>query len=173
METNELKKVIEVLLFISGKSVSKEKLAEIAGVSRAQIEETVTALKQEWNSNHGFFIENIGAGFQISTRPEYSGYILKLFPWKGSLKLSPASAEVLSIVLYKQPITKAEINAIRGVDSQGVISNLLKNSLIKYGGHKKTPGQPRLLRINDTFYHVFGIKDSADVPSWEELGEEQ
>lgn len=173
METPELKKIIEVILFISGKSISKDRLAKITDVPKTHIEEAVDLLKQEWNSDHGVFIEDIGSGYQISTRPEYADYILKLYPWKGSLKLSPPAAEVLSIVLYKQPITKPEINAIRGVDSQGIISTLLKNSLVKYGGRKDAPGKPRLLRINETFYHVFGIKDSSDIPSWEELGEAQ
>ncbi|MBU3955442.1 SMC-Scp complex subunit ScpB, partial [bacterium] len=115
METAELKKTIEALLFVSGKGISKKKISEITETPTEKITETVNALKQEWNSNHGVFIEEIGGGYQISTRPEYSPHILKLYPWKGVMRLSSSAAEVLSIVLYKQPVTKAEINDIRGV----------------------------------------------------------
>ncbi|MBU4134758.1 SMC-Scp complex subunit ScpB [bacterium] len=172
METAELKKTIEALLFVSGKGISKKKISEITETPTEKITETVNALKQEWNSNHGVFIEEIGGGYQISTRPEYSPHILKLYPWKGVMRLSSSAAEVLSIVLYKQPVTKAEINDIRGVDSVGVIVTLLKNNLIKYSGRKNTPGNPRLIRINDPFYHIFGIRDISDIPSWKELGGE-
>ncbi len=172
MDTAELKKTIEALLFVSGKGISKKKLSEITETPADKITETVNALKQEWNSNHGVFIEEIGGGYQISTRPEYSPHILKLYPWKGVMRLSSSAAEVLSIVLYKQPVTKAEINDIRGVDSTGVVATLLKNNLVKYSGRKDTPGNPRLIRINDPFYHIFGIRDVSDIPSWKELGGE-
>ncbi|PIV18019.1 MAG: SMC-Scp complex subunit ScpB [Elusimicrobia bacterium CG03_land_8_20_14_0_80_50_18] len=170
METAELKKTIEALLFVSGKGISKKKIAEITEMPQEKISETVNALKQEWNSNHGVFIEEIGGGYQISTRPEYSPAILKLYPWKGVMRLSSSAAEVLSIVLYKQPVTTSEINEIRGVDSTGVIATLLKNNLIKYSGRKDAPGNPRLIRINEPFYHIFGIRDVSDIPSWRELG---
>jgi len=86
------------------------------------------------------------------------------------MRLSSSAAEVLSIVLYKQPVTTSEINEIRGVDSTGVIATLLKNNLIKYSGRKDAPGNPRLIRINEPFYHIFGIRDVSDIPSWRELG---
>ncbi|MCD6310958.1 MAG: SMC-Scp complex subunit ScpB [Elusimicrobia bacterium] len=172
METAELKKTIEALLFVSGKGISKKKISEITETPMDKITETVNALKQEWNSNHGVFIEEIGGGYQISTRPEYSPSILKLYPWKGVMRLSSSAAEVLSIVLYKQPVTKAEINDIRGVDSSGVIATLLRNGLVKYSGRKDAPGNPRLIRINNPFYHIFGIRDISDIPSWKELGGE-
>jgi segregation and condensation protein B len=169
MEIEELKRHIEAVLFISGKAVQKQKLAELIGMPVKKIEEAVEQLKNEWNSGHGIILEEIGGGWQFSTRPEYANYILKLFPWKGTLKLSKSATEVLAIVLYKQPVTKAEINAIRGVDSQGPIATLLKNSLIKPSGRKNIPGKPRLFRVSENFYHIFGIKDSSDIPSWEEL----
>ncbi|MCD6412953.1 MAG: SMC-Scp complex subunit ScpB [Elusimicrobia bacterium] len=172
METEELKKHIEAILFISGKTVKKRKLAELTGASEKQIAEAAECLQNEWNSNHGIILEEIGGGWQFSTKPEYADYVLKLYPWKGNLKLSKSAAEVLSIILYKQPVTKAEINAIRGIDSQGPIATLLKNSLIKTSGRKNVPGKPRLFRVSENFYHIFGIKDETDIPSWDEMEEE-
>ncbi len=169
MEIEELKKHIEAILFISGKAVEKKKIAELTGEPLKNVEAAGEELKRDWNSGHGIVFEEIGGGWQFSTKPEYSSYILKLYPWRGTLKLSKPAAEVLSIILYKQPVTMAEINAIRGVDSQGPVATLLKNSLIKTSGRKNIPGKPRLFRVSENFYHIFGIKDESDIPSWEEL----
>jgi len=173
METAELKKTIEALLFISGKAISKDRIATVTDSRPVAVEDAINELKLEWNSGrHGVFIEEIGGGWQISTRPECADYIIKLYPWKGVLRLSPSAAEVLSIILYKQPVTKAQINEIRGVDSQASVATLLKNSLIKYSGRKKAPGNPRLIRISENFYHIFGIRDISDIPSWKDLAED-
>ena len=105
----------------------------------------------------------------VFTKKEYSEWIKKFLKRELTLHLSPQALEVLAIILYRGPITRPEIDSIRGMDSSGVIRTLLEKKLIKLAGRKKVPGRPLLYRVSDKFYQYFGIKDTSDLPSWEEI----
>jgi len=173
MDNTELKNIIEAMLFISGSGVSAQKIASITEEELSKVNSVLSEIEKEYAQNHGIFLEQVGGKWKFTTKPQYAPWLLKLYPWKGILKLSPSAAEVLSIILYHQPITKAEINEIRGVDSSGPIATLLKHSLIKISGRKDVPGRPHLLRVSEKFYSVFGIKDASDIPSLDELEAEE
>lgn len=168
-----LEEIAEALIFVSGAGISEEKISQIAGAPISDVQKSLENLEKKYATGYGFFLEKTGGKWKFATREEFADKILALFPEKGTLRLTPSAAECLSIILYKGPITKAEINEMRGVDSTGPLSTLLKHKLIKVSGRKNAPGKPKLLKISDDFYSVFGIRDEADIPSWEELGEEE
>ena len=142
MEISDIKKIIEALLFVSDKpllnreikAVIKEDLPE-----NVKIEDIMNELQQEYvQLNRAFELKFVADGWTFATKPEYSSWIKKLLKEKTILKLSPSAMEVLAIIAYKQPITRAEIDNVRGVDSGGVIDTLTDRKFIKIVGRKET-----------------------------------
>jgi segregation and condensation protein B len=132
----------------------------------------ILSLKEEYDSQaRGFQIVEVAGGFQIATRPQFAPYILKLNRHKRKNPLSIPALETLAIIAYKQPITRAEIEAIRGVDSSGVLHNLLELGLIKIAGRKEVVGHPPLYGTTEEFLKVFGLRQLADLPSIREIRE--
>lgn len=116
-----------------------------------------------------FFIQEVSGGFSFATKPEYAPWIRKMYNSEKKFPLSKASIETLVIIAYNQPITRLEIEAIRGVDCSSVLLNLLKNGFIKVRGRKKVPGNPLLYRVTEKFLLHFGLKNISDLPPLEEL----
>ena len=116
-----------------------------------------------------FFIQEVSGGFLFVTKPEYSTWINKLYSSEKKIYLSIPSIETLAIIAYNQPVTRLEIEAIRGVDCSSVLANLLKNGFIRIRGRKKTPGNPFLYRVTGKFLLHFGLKNVSDLPPLEEL----
>ena len=168
MEINDIKKIIEALLFVSDKpllnreikAVIKEDLPE-----NVKIEDIMQEMQQEYvQLNRAYELKFVADGWTFATKPEYSNWIKKLLKEKTILKLSPSAMEVLAIIAYKQPITRAEIDKVRGVDSGGVIDTLTDRKFIKIVGRKETLGRPLLYGTTQEFLRHFGLSHLSELP---------
>ena len=172
MDNDELKKAIESVIFISDKPVSLKEMKKIfTDNSNKELKQCTDCLLKDWNEiNRGFSLQQVSGGFQFRTLPEFSPYIARYKECK-PFKLSRAALEVLSIIAYKQPITKIEVDYIRGVDSSGVFGVLLERGYIRISGRKEVIGRPFLYETTDEFLETFGLKNLEDLPTLKELEE--
>lgn len=160
-----LKYAIEGILFAAGEPVRASKLAAVLECSTEEAEKAVTELKEEYERDHrGFYIIDILEGYQICSRPEYYTYIQEILGEQRLQPLSNAAMEALAIIAYKQPITRGQIEHIRGVNSDGCVNRLFERGLIEEKGRLDAPGRPILYVTTDTFLRSFGLKDPADLP---------
>jgi segregation and condensation protein B len=170
MEDLDKKSLIEALLFISGAPLDPKDIRKITDFSDEEISMSLNELIDEYRSrNGGFLITEIAEGYQIVTNPEFAPWIRKLKSTTTTAKLSIAALETLSMVAYKQPITKVEIEQLRGVNSDGVVKSLLEKRLIKILGKKEVPGKPMLYGTTKEFLQYFGLKDLSELPTLKEL----
>lgn len=171
MEKGKLKNIIECLLFFSDKPLGIDKLAEIIEIENCdEIREAVGDLKKEYElRDSGLQVLNIAQGYQFCTRSEFSNWVRKLHKSQTTFHLSPPALETLSIIAYKQPVTRAEIEKIRGVDTSYVLRTLLQKKLIRISGRKKLPGRPILYGTTQEFLRYFGLRDLSEIPSLEEI----
>lgn len=172
-----LKRIIEALLFVSHEPLSFNKIREVLDsvepLKPRQVLDLLQELTEEFIlQQRAFRLEEIAQGYILRTCKEYGPYIDLLFRNKRTEKLSPAAAEVLAIIAYKQPITRPQIEAIRGVDSSGVIQNLLERQLIEAVGKQEAPGRPTLYGITPYFLKHFGLRDLKELPGWKPPVEE-
>lgn len=162
---NNLKYAIEGILFAAGEPVKAAKLAAVLDVSIKEIQSAVCDLKEEYNSDkRGFNIIDIMEGYQICSRPEYYTYIQEILGEQRNQPLSNAAMEALAIIAYKQPITRAQIEAIRGVNSDGCVNRLYERGLIEEAGRLDAPGRPILYVTTNTFLRCFGLKSPDELP---------
>jgi segregation and condensation protein B len=168
MEISEVKKILEALLFVSDKPLSLKELKDIIEADVADISNLKNILKELRNEyvslNKPYEIRFVADGWIFATKPEYSPWIKKLLKEKSVLKLSPSALETLAMIAYKQPITRAEIDEIRGVESLGVINTLLEKKLIKITGRKETLGKPLLYGTTQDFLKHFGLVHLNELP---------
>jgi len=177
-ESPDLKSVVEALLFASPEPISPSRLAALAGMGQDGGEITPTAIRQAVEELDGdyrlqgraFEVSRIANGYRLQTRREYAPFIRKMFNPRRYSRLTHATLETLAIVAYKQPITKAEIEAIRGVSVDGVIKTLLDRELIKVLGQKEVLGRPYLYGTAQRFLEHFGLRSLGDLPILEEVG---
>ncbi|MFH0813767.1 MAG: SMC-Scp complex subunit ScpB [Pseudomonadota bacterium] len=172
MERTQLTLILESLLFSSEMPIKVEKFHEIfPDIPQKELREIIIELKGEYERlNRSFSIREVANGFQLCTKPEYSEWIKKFKKIRPS-RLSSATMETLAIIAYKQPITRAEIDEIRGVDSGGIIRSLLERKLVKLLGKKEVPGRPLLYGTTPKFLVMFGLKGLKDLPALEEIGQ--
>ncbi len=169
-KTNGFKKIIEAILFVSSEPISEKRLKEFLLISEKEIEEIISLLNEEYEkTNRVFRIRKIAKGYQLFTLPEYSDYLTKFYADKKKKRLSPTALEVLAIIAYHQPITKQEIEKIRGVDSTYILNILLEKKLIKIEGRAKKPGAPFLYGLTKEFLKYFGLNSFEDLPKKEEI----
>ncbi len=159
-----LKTILESLLFVARKSLTPEELVPLIGVDDTSILEALDELVVEYEGK-GLQIAKVAGGWQMFTRSENSEYVEKLLNSPIVTTLSPAALETLSIISYKQPATKLEIDSIRGVDSGGVIDTLLEKRMIKEIGRSDAIGRPILYGTTVEFLRHFGLKDLGDLPA--------
>jgi segregation and condensation protein B len=172
MEDREIKSILEALLFISGEPLNVDTLKQIIEIDKIRIEGLLRELADEYSlKNSGILIVEVAGGFQMVTNPAFAPWVKKLMATAIPTRLSHQSLETLSIIAYKQPITKAEIEAIRGVNSDGVIKTLLDRRLIKILGRKEAPGRPLMYGTTKEFLHCFGLKDLSELPTLKEYQE--
>ena len=166
VQTDDLKKIVETLLFITDRPVKPSRLADVIdGTPVKQIREVISALQEEYaTQGRAVQIVEIGGGFQMATKPEYGRWVRKLYNEKMTTKLSNAALETLAIIAYKQPITRAEMEAIRGVDVAGPLERLLERSLVRVVGKKDTVGRPMVYGTTDEFLRMFGLNKLAELP---------
>jgi segregation and condensation protein B len=153
---------LECLLFLAEEPLPEAELARMLEVTPSQVEEIVGELARQCEGR-GLQVARIAGGWQLKTRPEYAAYISRLHePEK--VRLSRAALETLAIIAYRQPITRPEIEAIRGVNVDGVVSTLLTHGLIEEKGRKEAPGRPLLYATTREFLAHFGIDKLEDLP---------
>ncbi len=167
--------VIEALLLVSEEPLSVEKLSRVLEQPEEEVENLLRELQEEWSQgNRGIQLYQVKEGYQLGTPPELASYVESLFASDTRPTLSRAALETLAIVAYKQPITRVEIEAIRGVKSGGVLDNLLKRKLIKVTGRKDSPGKPLTYGTTENFLSYFGLNDLEELPPLEkEEGEQE
>lgn len=162
----DYKRIIENLLFITDRPLTLAKLSQLAQVNDIALTgELVRMLQQEFaQTNRAIAIVEIGGGFQMSTKPEYGRWVRQLFNEKSSTKLSNAALETLAIIAYKQPITRAEIESIRGVDIVGPLEKIMERGLVKIVGKKDVPGKPLVYGTTEEFLRLFGLNSLSQLP---------
>jgi len=163
---DDLKQILECLLFVASEPLTVKQMAEICGKENKEIKAQLKLLAREY-AEHGFELRQIAGGWQFMTRAEYSQYIEKLYRPKFH-QLSAAAMETLAIIAYKQPVTRAEISEVRGVDADGVVSTLMDKGLIREVGRMEVPGKPILYGTSSDFLSFFGINSIADLPAMPE-----
>ena len=172
MRKSEIKKIIEALLFASPEPLTQAKVNAVFNPETPNLKNIIKDLNKQYNEeDHAFEIINIAGGFQLVSKKEYEIYLRRMLKKTGRISLSVASMDCLAIIAYKQPISRYEIEAIRGVDSSGVLKTLLNKSLIKIKGRDSGPGRPLLYRTTDVFMEYFGINRLSDLPKLKEISE--
>ena len=168
---DEVKRIVEALLFAVQEPISIRKISEIIeGAEAKEIREVIQQLREEYDTHDRVFqVEEIANGFQLLSRPEYHEWISKIRKKSGESKLSQQALETLSIIAYKQPIIRAEIEAIRGVQSGQMIRTLIEKGLVKITGRDEVLGRPLLYGTTTKFLDHFGLKSIKDLPKVEDL----
>ena len=170
-EPDEVKSILEAILFAASEPISLKQLSQIlSDVSSRQIRQLLMQLRDEYDeSKRSFQLIEIAEAFQLCTRPEYHGWIEKFYTRQVRIKLSPSALEALAIVAYKQPTTRSEIEAIRGVNSDSVVNSLIEKGLIRIAGRKPGAGRSLLFATTDAFLEQFGLKNLLELPTMEEI----
>lgn len=174
MEIAEKKSLIEAILFISGEPLTLASLKGSTELPEPELKQLLDEMIAEYKQrNGGLLLIEIANGYQMVTNPHYSQWIRKFKSTAASSKLSMPALETLAIIAYKQPIIKAELEQIRGVNSDGVVKTLLDRRLIKIMGRKEVPGKPLLYGTTREFLEYFGLKDLTELPTLSELTREE
>lgn len=173
MDRDELKPIIENLLLASDQPVSADLLFQtfLGQSSKEDLQAVLKDLQEDYQSRNLHIVE-VAEGFQLCTRSEYSDWIRKLLKLDKSFKLSRAGLDALAIIAYKQPLTRAEVDEIRGVDSSGVVKTLLEKKIICPAGRKNVPGKPMMFRTTQKFLEYFGLRDLSEMPTLEDFNDE-
>lgn len=172
MDPKELKAIIECLLFVSPQPLELKRLEEIIGgdVDTHTIRILINQLQEEYvKEERGIQIVEIAGGYRMNTRREYAPWVKRLFNTKLHFRLSRSALETLSIVAYKQPIMRVEIEAIRGVSVEWALHTLLEKNLIRVVGRSDQPGRPLQYGTTDEFMVYFGLKDLTELPQLKEF----
>lgn len=166
LPSEDIKQIVETLLFITDRPVKPSRLADvIENTDARKIREIINELKDEYTvRGSALQIVEIGGGFQMSTKPEYGRWVRRLYNEKMTTRLSNAALETLAIIAYKQPITRAEMEAIRGVDVAGPLEKLLDRGLVRVVGKKDTIGRPMVYGTTDEFLRMFGLNKISELP---------
>lgn len=160
------KSIIEAMLFVSGEPLTLREIAINLEATPKYVEEVIEELIEDYNiEERGIKLISINGGYQLVTKPEHSDYIQKLLKKNKRQSLSQASLESLAIIAYKQPITRIDIDEIRGVKSDSAIQRLLEKDLIKEIGRLEVPGRPILYGTSEEFLRQFGLQDLKELPS--------
>ncbi len=165
MEIEKTKAIIESILFSAGRVVETKELMAILELSNEDVDAIVQSMKQDFeNENRGIEIIKVNNGYQMCTKKEYYDYIYPIFDNRAKPSLSNAALETLSIIAYNPKITRAEIEQIRGVNSDGTIYKLLEYNLIEEAGRLDAPGRPTLYKTTNEFLKLFGISSLDELP---------
>ena len=172
MEREELKSVIESLLFVADGPQTLQRLGELLDpVDRQSIRDVLSELQGEYeNQNRGVRLVEVAGGYQLRTAKANADWVKKFLGGRPA-RMGKATLETLAIVAYRQPITKAEVEAIRGVDVDGVLTTLLERNLIRAVARKDVPGRPFLYGTTPEFLQLFNLKDLSHLPTLKEMDE--
>lgn len=160
-----IKGIIEAVVFASGDPVPIKDLSEATGISIKRIKEIIEEMKKDYDKEcRGIVLMEFNNKLQYGTKCEYAEYIKKILKPDSKQRLSQAALETLAIVSYKQPVTRAEIDEIRGVRSESAVATLLEKGLIMENGRKEAAGRPILYATTDEFLKYFGFKNIKELP---------
>jgi len=162
--------ILECLLFVSSEPLTPSQAAEVLEIEESEARQALEALKTSFGEGRGIHLVEVAGGYQMCTRPEFSPYVMRLLR-PPVQRLSRQALETLAIIAYQQPITQPEIEAVRGVNCDGVMKTLLDRRLIEEAGRRQAPGRPILYGTTQDFLQYFGLKSLADLPAIE-AGEE-
>ena len=171
MDNGNIDNIVLALLFSSDEPLSVRKMSSILDdTPGTEIREAIDRWRKRFDDEAwSVVLEKVGGGYQLSSRPQYAPYIARLYSGRRKLRLSKAALEALAIISYRQPITRADIENVRGVACGGVVSNLLERSLIRITGKDKVLGAPFLYGTTQEFLEYLGLNSLKDLPSLEEL----
>ncbi len=164
---------IEAVLFLAESPVSEAEMKAVFGVSLHELSFALTELADHLQSGHGLVLKSVAGGWVLETNPHFAE-VLGLFrdtAHKSRVRLSRAAVETMAVIAYNQPVTRAEVEELRGVRCERVIETLLTHGLIRIAGRKKASGSPLLYRTTERFLDIFGLNAIADLPNLDELGE--
>lgn len=170
-DLEKARRVIEAMIFAASRPLTVAEIKKATKVlSATQIEKLIEELKEEYSQqNHAFEIVEIAGGYEFSTKREFAPWILKIELQRKARQATQSALETLAILAYRQPLSRAEIEALRGVDTSGVINTLLEKGFIKITGKKEVPGRPFLYGTTEKFLEHFGLKSIQDLPSITEI----
>lgn len=172
MDRERQSQIVEALILASPEPVTAQRLAGIVpGLTPAGARELVAELGREYESQgRAFEIWEVAGGYQVRTRADYAGYVRELHRER-PLRVSRAALETLAVIAYKQPVTRAEIEHVRGVDVGAVLRGLVERKLVRIAGHRDIPGRPILYTTSKRFLEVFGLARIEDLPTLREIEE--
>ncbi len=172
MDRDQLRSIVESLLFLSEASLSLDRLSSlIGGVENGEIKLVLEELQSEYESKRrGFRLVVVAGDYQLRTPTENSEWVKNLFRGKAT-RMSRATLETLAIIAYKQPMTRGEIEQIRGVNVDGIVSTLFERQLVSIVGRKDIPGKPFLYGTTREFLELFNLKDLTELPTLKEMDE--
>ncbi len=171
MDISKLKPIIESLLFVSDGPLRCERISEALEVERPLVTQALEELVGEYrDARRGFLLQQVAEGYQFRSRPEYADWVLRLTKTR-PVRFSRAALEALAIIAYRQPVTRAEVDYLRGVDSGGVVKTLLERHLIRILGKKDVPGKPLIYGTTREFLEFFGLRDLTSLPTLKEFSE--
>jgi segregation and condensation protein B len=161
--------VIEAMLFASDVPLEAERIREVldlenVAAARSLVEELIGRYEAE---PRGLAIVEVGGGYRMVTRPELAPWLVRLARARTKVRLSRPALETLAIIAYKQPVSRPELDAVRGVNSEAVLDNLMERRLVRIGGRKEAPGRPFLYETTREFLVAFGLRDLNDLPKVE------
>ena len=172
MEIVEIERAVEAILFATGDPVELSRIAEILDVDEPSLERIITNLRDYYDfEQRGVRIVKLDNSYQMCSAPQYAEYIRKALETKKAPRLSPPLLEVLSVIAYRQPVTRAYVEQVRGVDCSYSITSLTEKGLIRESGRLDVPGKPILYRTTKDFLRVFGLESLNDLPELPEFSD--
>ncbi|NIA08720.1 MAG: SMC-Scp complex subunit ScpB [Nitrospiraceae bacterium] len=167
-----LKSILEAILLVADSPIGLKRFSQLLPeFDRASISATLNEIQEEYDrEGRGLVVREVAGGFRLQTRRDLKSWVLRL-KRSSPVRLSRAALETLAIVAYRQPVTRAEVENIRGVDATGTLHFLLDRKIIKIAGRKEVPGRPLLYRTTKNFLEIFGLRDLSDLPSITEIAE--
>ena len=171
MDIHDLIPLAEALIFAADGPIKAERMAEALEIPLAEIKEAIEALEVDYAERpRGFFLQEVAGGYQLRTRPEYADYLRKLGRSR-PFRFSRPALESLAIIAYRQPVTRSEVEYLRGVDSGSVLKTLLEKRLVRILGKKDVPGKPMIYGTTREFLELFGLPDLSSLPTLSEFSE--
>ena len=174
MNQKQIRAAVEAMLFASGDPVSADKLAQAAQLPQTSVEEALEDLHARYQrEDSGLSLLHLDTRWQLATKAQWAGCIRRLLDARKAVPLGQAAMETLTVIAYNQPVSRAFIEQVRGVDSSSTVSSLLEKGLIEEAGRLDLPGRPVSFRTTDVFLRCFGLSSLADLPPVRGAGPEQ
>jgi segregation and condensation protein B len=171
LDTRELAPIVEALVFAADGPIRLQNIAVALEVDVAEVAAALELLQKDYEeSPRGFFLQQVSGGYQLRTRPEYGDYLRRLGHSR-PFRFSRPALETLAIVAYRQPVTRSEIEYLRGVDSGSVLKTLMEKRLLRILGKKDVPGKPMIYGTTPDFLELFGLPDLSALPTLKEFSE--